>query len=307
MNKTSENPGRVEKMFPTAPFNFRLMLQRPLSRPSELLQIDESANSLTRVLRVEDKVVPMTVVGLGTVDSPELEIHLPTHLRDDERLACLSQVRFMFSVDRDLSDFVRTVSEDAAWQNLFLRYAGLRPTYDANLFEAMVKVIIGQQLNVKFAATLVERLVHHCGEVVAWQGKQLHAFPTPGQVAACSYEDLRALSFSQRKAEYIIDFSRNVVTGKLDLEHLWQLSDDEVIASLTKLRGIGRWTVECFMLFGMGRPDVLPAADIGVQNALKVLYDMTERPREAQLRDMAESWAPWRSYATYYLWNSLIP
>jgi len=306
MFKHSGNLRSVDTIFPTAPFNFSLMFRRPLSRPSELLQIDESANSLTRVIRVGNKAVPVTVIGLGTIERPELEIHLPAHLRDHERLECLSRIRFMFSVDRDLSDFVQTLSHDSTWGNLILRYNGLRPTYEPSLFEAMVKVIIGQQLNVKFAATLVDRLVNLAGEVVVWHDEELHAFPSPEQVAEWSYADLRELSFSQRKAEYVIDFARGVVTGKVDLEQLWNLSDDEVIAILTKLRGIGRWTVECFLLFGMGRPDVLPAADIGVQNALQILYGMKERPREAQIRDMAESWTPWRSYVTYYLWNSLI-
>lgn len=137
-------------------------------------------------------------------------------------------------------------------------------------------------------------------------GVRVAVFPSPGQVACWSYEQLRSLSFSQWKAEYIIDFTRAVVQEDIDLDGLWRLSDDGVMESLTKLRGIERWTVACFLLFGMGRSDVFPAADIGVQNAVKHLYNLAKRPNETQMREMAHDWAPWRSYATFYLWQSLI-
>lgn len=186
------------------------------------------------------------------------------------------------------------------------RFRGLRPILDADSFESMVKVIIGQQLNVRFAATLTERLVDLGGETVEWNGLVLPVFPSAEQVARWSYDELQGRSFSRRKAEYVIDFARSVVDRRTDLDALWTMTAGEICERLTSLRGIGRWTVECFLLFGMGRPDVLPAADIGVQNAVQRLYGMERRPAEDDVRRMAEPWAPWRSYATYYLWHSLI-
>ncbi|MCK9909215.1 hypothetical protein MXD81_08745, partial [Microbacteriaceae bacterium K1510] len=87
-------------------------------------------------------------------------------------------------------------------------------------------------------------------------------------------DQLRPLQFSQRKAEYIIDFARALVNETVELERLHQLSDEEVIAYLTPLRGIGRWTVECLLMFGMGRPDLLPAADIGLRNGIHLVYQL---------------------------------
>ena len=172
------------------------------------------------------------------------------------------------------------------------RFCGLRPILDADLFESMVKIIIGQQLNVRFAATLTERLVDLGGETVEWNGGFLPVFPSVEQVARWSYDELQRCSFSRRKAEYVIDFARAVVDGRVDLDEPWRMTDGEVCERLTSFRGIGGWTVECFLLFGMGRPDVLPAADIGVQNAVQRLHGMQRRPGEHEVRRLAEPWAP---------------
>jgi DNA-3-methyladenine glycosylase II len=295
-----------ERLYPTAPFDFHKMIQRPLSRPSKLSVIDPMTMSYTTAVRMNTKVIPITIVAQGTVDDPAITLTYPDHLSQSERLALRDRVRFMFFMDVDLSAFYERMATDAVWAPLIERLRGLRPIYDADLFESMVKVIIGQQMNVKFAATLVDRLVELGGETVEWNSELLPVFPSPEQVASWSYEQLRALSFSQRKAEYVIDFARAVVNENVDLARLWQMPDEQVHEVLIPLRGIGRWTIECFLLFGMGRQDVMPAADIGIQNAVQKLYGLPQRPREEEIRSLAEAWAPCRSYATYYLWQSLI-
>ncbi len=265
------------------------------------------ALSLTRAIWVPaGHIVPVTIRGMGTVDQPKLEVMYPHTTPEPDRIEVRRCVERMFCTRLELAEFYRHVGEQTQWRELTEQFYGLRPILDANLFESMVRTIIGQQLNVQFAATLVERLVQLAGEPVSWNGVSFHAFPSPEQVARLSYEQLRAASFSQRKAEYVIDFARAIFDGTIDLEACWGLTDEQIHELLLPLRGIGRWTVECFLLFGMGRPDLMPAADIGVQNAIKKLYGMQERPREPEVRELAERWAPWRSYAAYYLWQSLI-
>lgn len=124
-------------------------------------------------------------------------------------------------------------------------------------------------------------------------------------MARLNVEDLQKLSFNRRKAEYVIDLSRDIVEGKLDLDSLKQLPNEEVIERLVALRGVGRWTVECILLFGMGRTNLLPAADIGLRNALKKVYGLNHQPTEAEVRQWGERWSPWRSYVTFYLWDYL--
>lgn len=296
----------METLTPKAPFDFAKMLQRPLSRPLKVNVIDPEALSYTTALRLPTRVIPVTIVGMGTVDHPRLRLTYPDGLSDEERTTVRETVCRMFSTAIDLTDFYARLSTTEQGAALVKQNDGLRPIHDASLFESMVKVIIGQQLHVRFAAVLVDRLVELGGEAVEWNGMRLSVFPSSAQVACWSYEQLQALSFSRRKAEYVIDFARAVENGRVDLESLWRMPDDQIYEELLSLRGIGRWSVECFLLFGLGRPDVMPAADIGVQSAMQRLYGMAHRPGEAEVRRLAEAWAPWRSYATYYLWQSLI-
>lgn len=295
-----------ERLVPVGPFDFQKMLRRPLSRPSKVTAIDPEKPSYTTAIKLTTRVVPVMVVGEGTIEEPVLRLVYPDDLSNEEQDEVRARIARMFSANVNMQAFYSQMILLPQWDGLINKLYGLHPIHDADLFESMVKVIIGQQLNVKFAATLVERLVDFGGDVVEWNGSSLPVFPSPEQVARCSYDDLRALSFSQRKAEYVIDFARAVVDGRVDLERFWDIPDDQIYDVLTPLRGIGGWTVECFLLFGMGRPDVMPAADVGVQNAVQRLYGMVQRPKETEMRRLAEPWTPYRSYATYYLWQSLI-
>jgi DNA-3-methyladenine glycosylase II len=291
---------------PRAPFDFLQMLRRPMSRPSSLILIDANSGTYTRAVRLRSRVCPVTVRSVGSVDGPELCLEYPDDLAEDERDELLQRMTQMFSLERNLQDFYETVSVSKEWAGLIQRLYGVRPIQDADLFESMVRTIIGQQLNLSFAATLMERLVQLGDERVVWKQQTLPVFPSAKTVAEWTYPRLRELAFSQRKAEYVIDFARHVASGAIDLEKLRDLPDEDVYEVLMPLRGVGRWTVECFLLFGMGRTDILPAADIGIQNAVQRLYHMADRPKEADIRQIASVWAPWRSYATYYLWQSLL-
>lgn len=295
----------MDILTPIEPFDFSKMLERPLSRPSKVTVIDAETSSFTRAMRLNARVIPITITGKGTVERPLLQLVYP-QVHDHERTEIHQKIKHMFSTHVNLVDFYALVTPDVAWRPLLKPLYGLRPIQDADLFESMVKIIIGQQLNVQFAATLVERLVDLGEERVTWGGRFLPVFPSPEQVANWSYDQLRERSFSQRKAEYVIDFARSVVDGKVDLESLRQMPDEQVYEQLIPLRGIGRWTVECFLLFGIGRQDIIPAADIGVQNALQKLTGMEYRPREEEVRHITAKWAPFRSFVTYYLWQSLI-
>ncbi|OQP04548.1 hypothetical protein B1690_15755 [Geobacillus sp. 46C-IIa] len=129
--------------------------------------------------------------------------------------------------------------------------------------------------------------------------------PRPEEIAARSYEDLRAVQLSGRKAEYIVDVSRLIAEGKLRLEELRQMEDGEVMERLTVIRGIGPWTVQNFLLFGLGRPNVFPPADIGLQRAVEKWFGLPKRPTASELAELGERWKPYASYAALYLWRSI--
>jgi DNA-3-methyladenine glycosylase II len=132
-------------------------------------------------------------------------------------------------------------------------------------------------------------------------GVTVHAFPTPAVLAEASLDALRAMQFSARKAEYIVGLARELAVGRLDLSALARASDEAVIARLTAVRGLGRWTAEWFLARALGRPDVCPADDIGVRRALEALCWGGRARAVAGVRRRARAWRPHRSLATHYL------
>lgn len=116
-----------------------------------------------------------------------------------------------------------------------------------------------------------------------------------------SYDELRALSLSERKAQYIVDISRLIVEGKLRLEEMHSLSDEEVEKQLLSIRGIGPWTVQNFLLFGLGRPNVFPKGDVGLQRAIERTFQLDYRPTMKEMDAFQRMWEPYASYAALYL------
>ena len=129
--------------------------------------------------------------------------------------------------------------------------------------------------------------------------------PTPQGFAAISDDQLRAAGMSRQKTAYLRDLCEQVQSGKLDLDSLEPLSDEEVIAALITIKGIGRWSAEMFLIFRLLRPDVLPVGDLGIVTAVQKAYKMRKRPSPDRIRKIGEAWRPYRSVASWYLWRSL--
>ena len=151
------------------------------------------------------------------------------------------------------------------------RLFGLRPTLVPDPFEMLVGSISAQQVNLAFAFATRARLVRRYGTPVEFEGTTVHAFPAPAALADAPPSELRAMQFSERKAEYIVGLARELATGRLDLAALATAPDEAVIARLTEIRGLGRWSAEWFLARGLGRPDVCPADDLGVRRAVEAL------------------------------------
>nr|WP_202890578.1 DNA-3-methyladenine glycosylase [Brevibacillus brevis] len=282
------------------------MLRRLETHPDTQIRVNKEKNSLQRVFRIGLRPVLVHMQFMGSLEEPALRYETHAILSTSDQQLLEKMIRRTFSADLELSVIYEQMREESELAILTERFRGLRPMLDADLFQCMVKTIIGQQINLTFAANLTERLVTLAGDPVENQnGEGIIAFPTPDSVARLTVEDLRSLQFSQRKAEYIIDFARAIVNETVDLERLWTMKDEEIITYLTSLRGIGRWTVECLLMFGMGRPDLLPAADIGLRNGIVHLYGMKTKPNENDIRKLGEKWAPWRSIYCLYVWEAV--
>ena len=170
---------------------------------------------------------------------------------------------------------------------------GRRP---AEYYAALVRSITGQQLSVKAAASIWRRVLERYGG---------HA-PTPQQILDDDAEEMRvACGFSHAKVRYLRSLAEHVVSGELELDRLPELSDGEVLRELTAIKGIGEWTAHMYLMFTLGRQDVLPVGDLGVRNATMRAYGLAAPPAPAELEAIAEPWRPYRTRASLYLWRSL--
>lgn len=163
-------------------------------------------------------------------------------------------------------------------------------------FQALARAIIFQQLAGAAANAIYGRFVG------LFPGKK---FPTPEQVLKKSDAELRKVGLSAKKALYIKDLAAHVRDGEIDFHRFHRMEDEAIIEHLVRVKGIGRWTAEMFLMFNLGRPDVMPAGDLGVQNAVMRHYGLAARPNRKILDEIAERWRPYRTAAAWYLWQSL--
>ena len=162
-------------------------------------------------------------------------------------------------------------------------------------FLTLARAIVGQQISVKAAQSVWDRVIACVGEC------------TPEAVLRREPRLLRACGLSDRKTEYIVDLAQRFAGGRVHPQRWPRMTDEEVIADLVQVRGIGRWTAEMFLIFNLLRPDVFPLDDLGLQNALRRHYFPHRKPSLPRMRALGETWTPWRSVATWYLWRSLDP
>jgi DNA-3-methyladenine glycosylase II len=169
---------------------------------------------------------------------------------------------------------------------------GRRP---GDAYGALLRSIVGQQLSSKAARSIYERLI------AIFDGRT----PTPRELLDTDPEEIRGVGLSRAKVAFLRDLAEHIEDGELDLEALPELPDDEVLEQLTRVKGLGPWTVDMFLMFHLGRPDVLPVGDQGIRRAVQIAYGLEELPTAEELERIAEPWRPHRTLACLYLWRSL--
>ena len=176
------------------------------------------------------------------------------------------------------------------------RHPGVYMMARGEPFMTLARAICGQQISVKAAQSVWNRVCICLEQKI-----------TPEAVVAAERKNLRACGLSDRKTEYIADLARHFVDGKVHARNWPQMSDEEIIAELTDVRGIGRWTAEMFLMFNLLRADVFPLDDLGLQKGMRVAYFKGRKVSLQRMKKLGETWRPWRSVATWYLWRSLDP
>jgi DNA-3-methyladenine glycosylase II len=165
----------------------------------------------------------------------------------------------------------------------------------ADAYGALLRSIVGQQLSTKAARSIYGRVTALYGDTT----------PSPQELLDTDAETLRGAGLSRAKVVYMRSLAEHVLSGRLELERLDELTDEEVAAELTAVKGLGQWTADMFMIFHLGRPDVLPVGDLGVRKAIAAVYELPSIPAKEEMERLAEPWRPYRSLASLYLWRSL--
>lgn len=185
---------------------------------------------------------------------------------------------------------------DPVLARIIEQVGGYRPAMRPERFPSLTRAIIFQQLAGRAALAIMKRFV------ALYPGRK---FPTPQQVLDTPITRLRKAGLSTAKARYIKELAAAVAEGRLNFRRFPKMQDEEIIEELTQVPGIGRWTAEMFLMFNLGRPDVLPVGDLGFRNAVMKAYELKEHPSAKEIHAIAENWRPHRSAAVWYLWQSL--
>jgi len=184
-------------------------------------------------------------------------------------------------------------SRDPVLAPLITRHRPFQLGARGDAFQTLARAIVGQQISVKAAQSVWERLVACVGRM------------QPKHVLRVDVDNLRAAGLSQRKAEYVRDLAQHFAAGAIDVSSWPQTDDEAIIEQLVEVRGIGRWTAEMYLIFHLGRPNVLPLADLGLQRGLDLNYNRGKPISARKLRAVTRAWSPWCSVGTWYMWRSL--
>jgi len=194
--------------------------------------------------------------------------------------------------DRACADLVK---RDRILKKLIPRFGPVHLLSQDDPFVTLARSVVGQQISTAAAQALWRRVEDACPKLV------------PQQFLKLGHEKLAACGLSKRKTEYILDLAQHFVSGAVHVGKWTSMDDEAVIAELTQIRGIGRWTAEMFLIFNLARPNVLPLDDLSLIRAISLNYFSGEPVTRSEAREVAANWEPWRTVATWYMWRSLEP
>ncbi|MGA2387068.1 MAG: DNA-3-methyladenine glycosylase [Candidatus Bathyarchaeia archaeon] len=285
-----------------APFNFDLTAQIFRNGDEQIRTFQDGIFRL--ILKLNDHLILAEVSSVGTTEQPKLAVQLRANnsLTSGDKQKAEEAVRFIFNLDFDLCSFYRNINGDRVMSGIAKQLYGLKNPTTPTVFESLVDSIIEQQISIKVAIALEEKLIKKFGERLDIGDETYFAFPTPQIIAVASVEEIQRVGLSRRKAEYIHGAAELIVAGKLDLEGLKsQENADEIVRKLDAVRGIGVWTAELTMLRGMQRLDMLPADDLGIRRVISTYYCGGKPINASEAREIALRWGRWKGLAAFYL------
>ncbi len=233
-----------------------------------------------------------------------IEVSLPNGGPMSTLDAAAERVAWLLGLDVGMEGFYEMLSNDPVLFDAVGSLRGLRHTRTETVWEALVHAVVGQQVSGIVARVIRDGIVTEYGSEVRIDGHVVHAFPRPQTLLEAGHDALRALKLSARKAEYVLGIAEAALQGDLDHETLVPLSDEEAVAALSGIRGVGRWTAQWTLMRALGRPDALPAGDLALQRVVGDYYFGGKRLTEQELERFAEErWKPYRGLAVTYLFS----
>ena len=190
---------------------------------------------------------------------------------------------------------VKFLKKDPRLAKIIMQVGGYNVKITKNRYQSLVEAIISQQLSGFAANSIIKK----------FKKLSKSKFPKPSDVTKTSDSKLHTTGLSKMKIVYIKELSKKIESKKLNMRKISTKSDEQVIEVLTDVKGIGRWTAEMFLIFSLGRLDVLPVGDLGLKKGIQSMYSLKDLPKKEQIEQLAESWKPYRTVATWYLWKSL--
>jgi DNA-3-methyladenine glycosylase II len=288
---------------PLAPFDLAL---------SSLVFIDGNKHvrsyqngCFSQVISVGDRFALARLTSNGCVDKPKLILELSAEglgFSDVEKCQAVDVVNHIFSLSMPLEPFYRHVRDDLVMAQVTSRLCGFKFPTTPTVFESLIDAIVEQQISIKVARNIEDRLAVMFGESIVVGGETFFVFPSAAALVGAGVEGVRHVGLSLRKAEYICGVAKLVVDGVLDLEGLAKCGSREFVVSvLDSIRGIGVWTAELTMLRGMHRFDVLPADDFGLRRVISRYYCEGRSIDAFEVGQIADAWGSWRGLAAFYL------
>jgi DNA-3-methyladenine glycosylase II len=258
--------------------------------------------SYRRVLAIDADAVRVTVTQSGGKTTPQLQVVAIAAGRGVPKKARIAAaIERLLGTCVDLRPFYRFAAGEPRLHELAARFRGLKPPRFPTVFEAVINGIACQQLSLAVGITLLNRLSAACGLRFPDADGVQYAFPRPADLAAMNIEDLLPLGFSRNKSRAIIETASKVAEGRLDLESFANLENEEALARLRELRGVGRWTAEYVLLRGLGRTNLFPGDDVGARNNLSRWMHLRKPLDYDRVGGVLRKWKPFAGLIYFHL------
>jgi len=248
-----------------------------------------------------DKLRPVEIELNDDVDRPKLKATFYSTITKTEREKVIDKIKWVFDMEYDLKPLYEFMDSDPILRRVRNNNCGLRPSYYSTVYEAIIVAIVQQQISLKVASHMVSLIVRRYGDCIRVGNKEFWEFPSPKELAKATVKGLRDCKLSERKAEYIRDFSQVVAKGEFYPESLKKCDYEQIVDKITSFRGMGRWTAESVIVTSIDVENVNPSGDLGARKAISHFYNNDKLMSEEEVRKFTENWGRYKGIITYYL------